>query len=165
MIRQQVSRVYTPAFARVHRASIRCVMKKGPGDSEAFDRLADSRLLQRGIDRRELGVEVGAKTIDYSNDGERNAGSNQAVFDGGSARFILQETRNKVLHDVTPVDAFTSKLVSPALPHRDHDETVVFENCGSVNSNAETLLDLVLLKQSEGFIKEMVRKLICFFDR
>src|ERR1700759_831234 len=38
------------------------------------------RLLQRGVDRGELGVQLGAEAVDDSDDGKRNAGCNQAVF-------------------------------------------------------------------------------------
>jgi hypothetical protein len=39
----------------------------------------NSRLLQRVVDRGELGVQVGTKAVDDGDDRERNAGRNQAV--------------------------------------------------------------------------------------
>src|SRR6476646_278791 len=58
----------------------------------------NNRLFQRGVDRGELVVQVGAEAVDHSDDRQRNAGGNQAVFDGGGAGLVLHETRNKVLH-------------------------------------------------------------------
>ena len=56
-------------------------------------------LLQRRVERRELGVERAAETVHDGDDGQRDAGGDQAVFDGGGAGFILRETRNQVLHE------------------------------------------------------------------
>ena len=56
------------------------------------------RLLQGPIDRGELLVEVSTNAVDHSDDGQRNAGSDQAVFNGGGARLIVQETRKKFRH-------------------------------------------------------------------
>src|ERR1700721_2629443 len=65
--------------------------------------LADNRrLFQRGVDRGELGVQVGAEAVNDRNDRERDAGCNQAVFDRGGAGFILHESSNKGLHQVAP---------------------------------------------------------------
>ena len=42
--------------------------------------------------------ELQADTIDDGNDGERDAGCNQAVFDRRSSEFVTQELRKKTLH-------------------------------------------------------------------
>ena len=55
-------------------------------------------LLQRGVDRGELRIEVGAEAVDRGNNRNRNAGRDQAVFDGGGSRFVIQETRKKLGH-------------------------------------------------------------------
>src|ERR1700733_8692515 len=70
---------------------------KAPGRPRPLP-IRDRRLFQRGVDRAELGVQVGAEAVDHSDDGERNAGCNEAVFDGGSAGLILHETRNQIFH-------------------------------------------------------------------
>jgi hypothetical protein len=54
------------------------------------DRAAEE-LLQRGVDRGELGSEVRAESIYDGNDRERNAGGNQAILDGRRAAFVLQK--------------------------------------------------------------------------
>ena len=59
-------------------------------------------LLEAGRDRAELRVQRGAEVVDDSDDRQRDAGSDQAVFDGGGAGFILHETRNEVLHKLLP---------------------------------------------------------------
>ena len=60
--------------------------------------LSHERLLQRGVDRGELGVQVGAEAVDHSDDREGDAGSNQSIFDGGSASLVLQEADKKLGH-------------------------------------------------------------------
>ena len=58
-------------------------------------------LLELGRDTRERVVELSAKAIDHGNDSDRDAGGNQAVFNCGSARLILQK-RDEFSHDLTP---------------------------------------------------------------
>src|SRR5947199_116315 len=53
-------------------------------------------LLQRRVDRGELLVEGGAEAVDDSDDGQRDAGGDQSVFDGGGPRLILNETHKKL---------------------------------------------------------------------
>ena len=65
---------------------------KGPGIAEALPLARNSRLFQRVVDRGELRVQVGAEAVDHSDDCERDAGRNQAVFDGGCSGFDIQET-------------------------------------------------------------------------
>src|SRR5215510_16445213 len=77
--------------------------KKGPGMPGPFASYARNiRLLERSVDRGELGVQVGAEAVDDRDDRERNAGSNQAVFNRGGAGLILHETGKQVLHNSTP---------------------------------------------------------------
>ena len=73
-------------------------MTKAPGSPRPLLQARNSRLFQRVVDRGELGVQVGAEAVDHCDDRERNAGCNQAVFDGGGAGLIFCETRNQVLH-------------------------------------------------------------------
>src|SRR6185437_10750784 len=75
---------------------------KGPGMPGPLEFGWNCRLLQRVVDRGELGVEVGAEAVDHSDNRKRNAGCNQAVFDRGGAGLVLHKTRNQVLHRVTP---------------------------------------------------------------
>jgi hypothetical protein len=51
-------------------------------------------LFELGRDARELIVELAAEAIDHGDDRNRNARGNQAIFDRGSPRIVLQE-RNK----------------------------------------------------------------------
>jgi hypothetical protein len=62
----------------------------------------DHFLLKLGLDARERAVELGAQTIDHGDDRDRNAGGNQTIFDGGSARVVFQET-NKLVHHTVPM--------------------------------------------------------------
>ena len=47
-----------------------------------------ARLPQRGADLREGGTQLGAHAVDCRDNRERDAGRDQAVFDGGSAGFV-----------------------------------------------------------------------------
>src|SRR5438309_1824995 len=54
-------------------------------------------LLQRRIDVGEFGVQVGAETVDDSDDGKRNAGGDQPVFDRGSPGFVGEKIQKPAL--------------------------------------------------------------------
>src|SRR4030088_1599039 len=71
---------------------------KAPETPRPLKLVCRRRLLQRGVDRGELGVQVAAEAVDDGNDRQRNAGCKKAVFDSGGAGLILHETRNQVLH-------------------------------------------------------------------
>jgi hypothetical protein len=58
-------------------------------------RLRRDGLLQRVIDRGELGVEPGAKPIHDSDDRERDASGDQPVLDGGSAGVVRKKFSNE----------------------------------------------------------------------
>ena len=45
-------------------------------------------LLQRRIDRRELGAQLGAEPVHDGDDRQRNTGRNQAVLNGGRCGFV-----------------------------------------------------------------------------
>ena len=71
------------------------------GDSRGVSELPEKggrTLLQRGVDIAELGAQAATDAVDCTDDRERDAGCNQAVFNGGRAGLILHETRDKVLH-------------------------------------------------------------------
>ena len=73
-------------------------MKKGPGSTGALMSKINRRLLQRGVDRGELVVQVAAEAVDDGDNGERDASGDQAVFNSSSAGLVLHKTRNKILH-------------------------------------------------------------------
>jgi hypothetical protein len=58
----------------------------------------NSALPELSIDRREFGVEGSADTVDDSDDGYRNAGRDQAIFDRRGAGFIAEETSDNDEH-------------------------------------------------------------------
>ena|ERR1700687_622234 len=62
-------------------------------------------LLQRAVDRGELGVQVGTEAVDHGDDREGDAGGDQSVFDGSGSGLVMQETRKELGHRVTPGDA------------------------------------------------------------
>jgi hypothetical protein len=66
----------------------------------AFDAFSQRRLFQRGRDTLEVRFQGGADTVDGSDDHDRDAGGDQAVFDGSGAGLVLQEARNKVLDQI-----------------------------------------------------------------
>ena len=87
---------------------------------------SNSRLLQRGVDRGELGVQVGAEAVDDSDNRERNAGRNQAVFDSGSTGLVLHETRNEffILTPCVHLADRTNVWSRRRSQRRDHGETI-----------------------------------------
>ena len=50
--------------------------------------------MQGRIDRSELGIELGAESVHHGNDSERNACSDQSVFNGGCAGVVGKEPAN-----------------------------------------------------------------------
>ena len=93
--RQRRPRVY--ACLHHHRPA---QTTKAPGISPRPLPLArNSRLFQRAVDRGELAVQVAAEAVDHSDNRKRNAGGNQAVFDGGGTGLVLHKTRNQILHE------------------------------------------------------------------
>jgi hypothetical protein len=98
------------------------------------------RLLQRGVDRVELGVQVAAEAVDDSDNRKRNAGRDEAVFDRGGAGLVFHETRNQILHRILHVNTWLVELtvVSRRSQHRDHSLTLRSDNCGAVNSIVQT---------------------------
>ena len=64
----------------------------------AGDRRAAAGLFQRGVDRREHGVEGSAEAVDGRDDGEADARRNQPVLDRRSGRLVGQKSRKHRLH-------------------------------------------------------------------
>src|SRR5690349_2799325 len=71
---------------------------KGPGKPGPLTLSRNRRLLERVGDRVEVRRQLGADALNGGDDRDRDAGGNQAVFDGGGAGLILHETRNEILH-------------------------------------------------------------------
>src|SRR2546430_8860239 len=51
-------------------------------------------------------------TLFRSDDGDGDAGGDEAIFDGGGARLVLHETRNEGLHSWLRSEEHTSELQS-----------------------------------------------------
>src|ERR1700690_4360021 len=68
-----------------------CLKKKPPSPAASFKSAEIWLLLELSRDAGELVVELGAQAIDHGDTGDRNAGSDQAIFYGGSPRIVLQE--------------------------------------------------------------------------
>src|ERR1043166_4055875 len=79
-----------PARGRPHRLLV--YMEKLVVPSEKGNA---ARLFQRRIDVGKFGVHGAAKAVDDGDDGQRNAGCDQAVLDCGSPGFVGQETRKR----------------------------------------------------------------------
>ena len=117
-------------------------------------------LFQRGADRGELRGEGGAHAVDRGDDRNSDAGGDQAVLDGGGAGLILDETRNEILHrqnSCVHVAGRTNVWSRRRSQHRDHGVTLRSENCGAVNSIAQTPLESGVLGQSKFGINTKFR--------
>ena len=55
------------------------------------------KLLQRTVDRSEFVIEVRSEAVNHSDNGQRDAGCNQTIFNCGSARFIGQKIQQNTL--------------------------------------------------------------------
>jgi hypothetical protein len=51
-------------------------------------------LFELGRDARELVVELGAQAIDHGDDGDRDTGSDQAIFYGGTPESFFKNATN-----------------------------------------------------------------------
>ena len=76
--------------------------KRPPTEAASLLQIRRGVLFELGRDARKLGVQLGAKAIDDRNDRDGNPGGDQSVFNGGSARLILQK-RNKLKHWLAPL--------------------------------------------------------------
>src|SRR4051812_26681710 len=56
---------------------------------------APERLVQRVVDGGKGRLQLGAKTRNGGDDRHRDAGGNQAVFDGGGTAFVTKEASNE----------------------------------------------------------------------
>src|SRR5690606_19532410 len=67
-------------------------------------------LLQRGGDVVELGADRVADGAGADHDGQSDEGSDQTVFDGGRARFVLHETCKDVGHARAPTPCYSTSV-------------------------------------------------------
>ena len=67
-------------------------------------------LLQRVRDGDEVGGQLAAHALHGGDGRDRNAGGNQAVFDGGGAGLVLREPSNKLLHQVNSMYTWLIEL-------------------------------------------------------
>jgi hypothetical protein len=66
-------------------------------------RVLGSGLLQRTVDRTELGIEVRAQSVHHRDDGQRDTGCDQAIFNCRSTRFIRQKVQQGPLQFSLPI--------------------------------------------------------------
>src|SRR2546429_450049 len=74
--------------------------EKAPAQLRSLSLKACERegLLERVLHRLERAAQVGADVLHDGDDGNGDAGGDEAIFDGGGARLVLHETRNEGLH-------------------------------------------------------------------
>lgn len=68
-------------------------------------RTARQKLLQRGVDRGEFGIEFRAQSIHRRDDGKGNTGGNQAILDGRGRGFVFQKSGDNI-HSWRPIPLF-----------------------------------------------------------
>jgi hypothetical protein len=78
-------------------------------DARGFDRAPSLHrlffklpLFERRRHARKRRVELRAQTLDHRDDGDRNSGSDQSVFNGGRAAIVIDETPNHTHHNSAP---------------------------------------------------------------
>lgn len=101
----RVDTINCPLWRTAAFSSARPETKKAPSE-EAFHAGFRLLLLQRRVDRSELGVQIGTETVYHGDNRERNSGCNQAVFDGSCPRLILHKPINKT-HRCSPLSKTT----------------------------------------------------------
>ena len=57
----------------------------------------DRNLLQRAVDIGKLGIKVRSETVNHCDDGQRDTGRDQAIFNCGGTRFIGKEIQQNPL--------------------------------------------------------------------
>jgi len=77
-------------FARI--AMLRALNADGKGRQRQTGLGLFWRLFQGAIDRRKFEVELGADALNSGDDRKRDTARNQAIFDGGGAGLITQES-------------------------------------------------------------------------
>jgi hypothetical protein len=95
--RRLFARVVVRGITAAGAARHRLKQKKKPPVAGGFFTSSLLSLLKLGRDAREIRVELRAQGIDDGDNRNRDAGGDQAVFDGGSAIFVFQES-NKLGH-------------------------------------------------------------------
>ena len=68
---------------------------KAPGVPGPLRAFASNGYFSALLIETKLERQLGADAVHGGNDGNRDAGSNETVFDRGGARFILHETRKR----------------------------------------------------------------------
>jgi hypothetical protein len=100
--------------------------KRGICFLDAPLRTMRQKLLQRAVDRGELGIELRAQPIYGCNDGKRNTGRNQAILDGRSGCFVFQKSGNEIHAGTVPLfcpnKPFWIKITCGLLSQRECDE-------------------------------------------
>ena len=100
-----------------------------------------ARLLELGRNAGELGVQLGAKTVDDRDDRDRDVRRDEAVLDGGRTRFVLHETHEEVFHlGAAKIHAWLSELArETGLPPGSSEpcRTVSARSCVRVNTIKE----------------------------
>jgi len=80
----------------------------GPASLSLLLRQTPRNLLDRGRDVGERIGELGAETLNDRDDRDRDAGSNQAVFDGRRALFIAKETLKQCAHVLPSIARYST---------------------------------------------------------
>ena len=73
-------------------------------------------LVELAVDVREGVAQLGAEAVHDGDDGDRDTGGNEAIFDGRRARLVLGEALNEGLHGWAPlVHTWLSEHFPPGL--------------------------------------------------
>jgi hypothetical protein len=77
----------------------------------------ETYLLQRAVDTGKLGIKVRTETVNHGDDGQRDTSCDQAIFNGGGARFIGKKTQQNPLQycllKIFRVESFNGIRIRP----------------------------------------------------
>src|SRR5262249_12748399 len=117
--------------------------RKGSGEAGALcNGSASKLLLELRLHAGEGAVQLGADAVDDGDDRDRDAGRDEAVFDGGRAGLVLHEAHNQVLHLELhrSTRGCLSAIPEPLCPGRSGTMVGPYRrrSCNSVNLGGQT---------------------------
>src|SRR3984957_2264361 len=112
----------------------------GTGRSPLVTVHSEARLLNLRGEAAERAVQLGATAIHHGDDGNGDAGGDQAILDGRGARLVLHETRNEGLHSwlLSSTTGCLSVTQCPFAGLFGSCRNLIVRNCNAVKPTSQT---------------------------